>query len=81
MTNCSRRVFAIQLSALVAGLSSAFPRTVGAMMPHELDNLSAIQAVTAMRRGEVSAEKFAGAAERCRPRCVSRSFAHARCTC
>src|SRR3954451_6611556 len=59
MKHCSRREFGAQLGALIAGLSAASPYRVGAMMPRELDNLSAVQAITAMRRGDVSAERYA----------------------
>jgi indoleacetamide hydrolase len=59
MTDCSRREFAVQLAALLASLASATSRSAEAMMPRELDNLSAIQAIAAMRRGDINAEKFA----------------------
>jgi Asp-tRNA(Asn)/Glu-tRNA(Gln) amidotransferase A subunit family amidase len=59
MKDCSRREFVVQLGALIAGLSTARPHRAAAMMPRELDNLSAVEAVAAMRRGDIRAERFA----------------------
>src|SRR5687768_12271803 len=59
MAECNRRELGIRLGALIAGLAAAAPRLACAMMPRELDNLTAAQAVAAIRRGDVSAEKYA----------------------
>jgi len=58
MAECNRREFGVRLGALIAGLAAG-SRPAGAMMPRELDNLTAAQAVAAMRRGDVTAEKYA----------------------
>jgi mandelamide amidase len=47
-----------RLSALVAALGGV-PRTASAMMPRDLSNLTAVQAVGAMRRGDITAEQYA----------------------
>jgi len=58
MTHSSRRDFLRQLTALSAALAGA-PRIAGAMMPRDLGNLSAVQAVGAIRRGDITAEHYA----------------------
>jgi mandelamide amidase len=47
------------LSALVATLGGAVPRPASAMMPRDLGNLTAVQVVGAIRRGDITAEKYA----------------------
>jgi mandelamide amidase len=59
MTRSNRRQFLQQLPALTAALAGAAPRLTSAMMPRDLGNLSAVQAVGAIRRGDISAEKYA----------------------
>jgi mandelamide amidase len=55
----NRREFLAQLSTLVAALSGGAPRSAAAMMPRDLSNLTAVQAVGAIRRGDLTAEKYA----------------------
>ena len=53
-----RRDFLQQLSVLAAALACV-PRGAQAMMPRDLGNLTAVQAVGAIRRGDISAEQYA----------------------
>jgi mandelamide amidase len=56
----SRRRFLSRFSALAAALGGGgLSAPAWAMMPRELDNMSAVQAVRALRRGDVSAEQYA----------------------
>jgi mandelamide amidase len=54
----ARREFLHQLSVTIAALAAG-PRPASAMMPRDLSNLTAVQAVAAMRRGDLNAEKYA----------------------
>ncbi|HEU5283985.1 MAG TPA: indoleacetamide hydrolase [Burkholderiales bacterium] len=59
MTRSNRREFLQRLSALAATLAGGAPRLASAMMPRDLGNLGAAQAVGAMRRGDLTAEQYA----------------------
>jgi mandelamide amidase len=59
MTASNRRRFLQRLSALTAALAGAAPRLGSAMMPRDLGNLGAVQALRAIRRGDISAEQYA----------------------
>ena len=57
----SRRNFLSRGSALAAALAAAgIPAVASAMMPRDLGNMGAVQALRAMRRGDVTAEQYAG---------------------
>ena len=54
----SRRNFLSRSGALAAAL--AVPAVASAMMPRDLGNMGAVQALRALRRGDVTAEQYAG---------------------
>jgi len=59
MTNSKRRRFLQQLSVLTGALAGVVPRHGSAMMPRDLGNLGAVQALGAIRRGDITAEQYA----------------------
>ena len=55
----NRRDFLAQATALAAALGTGgFPAPATAMMPRDLGNMGAVQALRALRRGDVSAEQY-----------------------
>ena len=54
-----RREFVTRFSALIAALGGAAPRMASAMMPRDLGNLTAVQVVGAIHRGDITAEQYA----------------------